>query len=174
MTNKRNILSEIESRKISAIIRTDDQKLAADAMSAAVDGGFRIVEFTLTTPGALDLISEFRGRDDGLLVGAGTVMSMDQAKGFYAVHQERPFYNELTSFMTSGPCMVLALEKEDAVESWRVTIGTTNPEEAAENTIRKDFATNIQENAVHGSDSDENAQKEIAFFFTDSELTSSQ
>ena len=70
MTNKRNILSEIESRKISAIIRTDDQKLAADAMSAAVDGGFRIVEFTLTTPGALYLISEFRRRDDGLLVGA--------------------------------------------------------------------------------------------------------
>ena len=101
-------------------------------------------------------------------------MTMDQVEGFYAVHQERPFYSELTSFMTSGPCMVLALEKENAVESWRVTIGTTNPEEAAENTIRKDFATNVQENAVHGSDSDENAQKEIAFFFTDSELTSSQ
>ena len=101
-------------------------------------------------------------------------MTMDQAEGFYAVHRERPFYSELTSFMTSGPCMVLALEKENAVESWRVTIGTTNPEEAAENTIRKDFATNVQENAVHGSDSDENAQKEIAFFFTDSELTSSQ
>jgi len=101
-------------------------------------------------------------------------MTMDQAKGFYAVHRERPFYSELTSFMTSGPCMVLALEKENAVESWRVTIGNTNPEEAEENTIRKDFATNVQENAVHGSDSDENAQKEIAFFFTDSELTSSQ
>ena len=101
-------------------------------------------------------------------------MTMGQAEGFYAVHRERPFYNELTSFMTSGPCMVLALEKENAVESWRVTIGTTNPEEAAENTIRKDFATNVQENAVHGSDSDENAQKEIAIFFTDSELTSSQ
>ena len=97
-------------------------------------------------------------------------MTMDQAKGFYAVHRERPFYSELTSFMTSGPCMVLALEKENAVESWRVTIGTTNPEEAEENTIRKDFATNVQENAVHGSDSDENAQKEIAFFFTDAEL----
>ena len=101
-------------------------------------------------------------------------MTIDQAEGFYAVHRERPFYTELTSFMTSGPCMVLALEKENAVESWRVTIGTTNPEEAEENTIRKDFATNVQENAVHGSDSDENAQKEIAFFFTDSELTSSQ
>ncbi len=71
-------------------------------------------------------------------------MTMGQAEGFYAVHRERPFYNELTSFMTSGPCMVLALEKENAVESWRVTIGTTNPEEAAENTIRKDFATNVQ------------------------------
>jgi len=101
-------------------------------------------------------------------------MTMDQAEGFYAVHRERPFYSELTSFMTSGPCMVLALEKENAVESWRVTIGTTNPKEAEENTIRKDFATNVQANAVHGSDSDENAQKEIAFFFTDSELTSSQ
>ena len=101
-------------------------------------------------------------------------MTMDQAEGFYAVHRERPFYSELTSFMTSGPCMVLALEKENAVESWRVTIGTTNPEKAEENTIRKDFATNVQENAVHGSDSDQNAQKEIAFFFTDSELTSSQ
>jgi len=99
-------------------------------------------------------------------------MTMDQAEGFYAVHRERPFYSELTSFMTSGPCMVLALEKENAVESWRVTIGTTNPEEAEENTIRKDFATNVQENAVHGSDSDQNAQKEIAFFFTDSELSS--
>ena len=99
-------------------------------------------------------------------------MTMDQAEGFYAVHRERPFYSELTSFMTSGPCMVLALEKENAVESWRVTIGTTNPEEAEENTIRKDFASNVQENAVHGSDSDQNAQKEIAFFFTDSELSS--
>ena len=101
-------------------------------------------------------------------------MTMDQAEGFYAVHRERSFYKELTSFMTSGPCMVIALEKENAVKSWRVTIGDTNPEAAAENTIRKDFATNVQENAVHGSDSDENAQKEIAFFFSDSELTSSQ
>ena len=101
-------------------------------------------------------------------------MTMDQAEGFYAVHRERSFYKELTSFMASGPCMVLALEKEKAVKSWRVTIGDTNPEAAAENTIRKDFATNVQENAVHGSDSDENAQKEIAFFFSDSELTSSQ
>ena len=101
-------------------------------------------------------------------------MSEEQAKGFYAVHKERPFFDELTGFMTSGPCMVLALKKENAVESWRTTIGATNPEDADENTIRKDFATNVQENAVHGSDSDENAQKEIAFFFADGELLCDQ
>ncbi len=100
-------------------------------------------------------------------------MSEKQAKGFYDVHKERPFFGELIEFMTSGPCMVLALKKDNAVESWRKTIGATNPEDAEKNTIRRDFATNVQENAVHGSDSDENAEKEIAFFFSDSELLSS-
>ena len=99
-------------------------------------------------------------------------LTEDQAKGFYAVHEQRPFFGDLIEFMTSGPCMVLALQKDNAVSSWRETIGSTNPEEAGNNTIRKDFASNVQENAVHGSDSDENAQKEIAFFFTDSELLS--
>ena len=99
-------------------------------------------------------------------------MSLQQAEGFYGIHKERPFFNDLIKFMTSGPCMVLALEKENAVESWRKAIGSTNPQEAEEGTIRKDFATNVQENAVHGSDSNENAQKEIAFFFLDSELLS--
>ena len=97
-------------------------------------------------------------------------MTNEQAEGFYNVHRERPFFNNLVEFMTSGPCMVLALEKSNAVEAWRETIGATNPDEAKENTIRKDFASNVQENAVHGSDSDENAEKEIAFFFTDAEL----
>ena len=97
-------------------------------------------------------------------------MDMPKAEGFYAVHKERPFFKELTSFMTSGPCMVLALEKENAVQAWREAIGATNPKEAIEGTIRKEFATSIQENAVHGSDSDENAEKEIAFFFTKSEI----
>ena len=97
-------------------------------------------------------------------------MTKAQAEGFYAVHKERSFFNELTQFMSSGACMVLALEKEDAVVEWRKTIGSTNPKEAEENTIRRDFATNIQENAVHGSDSNQNAEKEIAFFFLDSEL----
>ena len=97
-------------------------------------------------------------------------MTLGQAEGFYAVHKERPFFNELTEFMSSGACMVLALEKDDAVNEWRKTIGATNPDDADLGTIRKDFATNVQENAVHGSDSSENAEKEIGFFFTQSEL----
>ena len=101
-------------------------------------------------------------------------MTKAQAEGFYEVHKERPFYEELTTFMSSGPCMVLALEKDNAVSAWRETIGATNPDEAAEGTIRKDFATNLGENAVHGSDSDGNAQKEIGFFFTESELIANQ
>ncbi len=112
-------------------------------------------------------------KSDFNIIGAKLLqMTLGQAEGFYEVHKGKPFFNDLINFMTSGPCMVLALEKKDAVQSWRDTIGSTNPKEAAENTIRKDFATNVQENAVHGSDSNENAQKEIAFFFTDSELLS--
>ena len=99
-------------------------------------------------------------------------MTQVQAESFYGVHKEKSFFNDLIQFMTSGPCMVLALEKENAVEAWRKTIGSTNPNDAGEGTIRKDFALNVQENAVHGSDSNENAQKEIAFFFLDSELLS--
>ena len=97
-------------------------------------------------------------------------MTLAQAEGFYAIHAERPFFGELTKFMSSGQCMVLALEKNNAVSAWRKTIGATNPNEAAEGTIRRLFASSISENAVHGSDSDENAQKEIAFFFPDTEL----
>ncbi len=105
------------------------------------------------------------------ILGAKLIrMTKSQAEGFYAVHKERPFYGELTTFMSSGQSMVLALEKDDAVAEWRTTIGATNPDEAAEGTIRKDFATSLGENAVHGSDSDENARLEISFFFSDSEL----
>ena len=107
------------------------------------------------------------------IIGAKLLqMTPEKAKEFYSLHKNKPFFNDLINFMTSGPSMVLALQKENAVQSWRDTIGATDPEEAAEYTIRKDFATNVQENAVHGSDSDENAQKEIAFFFIDSELLS--
>jgi nucleoside-diphosphate kinase len=97
-------------------------------------------------------------------------MTKLQAEGFYDVHSEKPFFRELTEFMSSGTCMVLALKKENAVEEWRNTIGATNPDEAESGSIRKDFATSIGENAVHGSDSDKNAKKEIGFFFSESEL----
>jgi len=108
----------------------------------------------------------------GFIILASKMIHMTKAEteSFYAVHQGKPFYEELTSFMSSGQCMVLALEKENAVYAWRETIGATNPAEAAEGTIRKDFATSLGKNAVHGSDSDENAEKEIAFFFSQSEL----
>ena len=101
-------------------------------------------------------------------------MSLLQAQGFYGVHKGKSFYKELTEFMSSGQSMVLTLEKDNAVIAWRETIGATNPEEAAEGTIRLDFATSIGENAVHGSDSDENAKKEIGFFFTEYELITNQ
>ena len=105
------------------------------------------------------------------ILGAKLIkLTQKQAEGFYEVHSKRPFFNDLINFMSSGPCMVLALEKDQAVNAWRETIGATDPKEATEGTIRKEFASNIQNNAVHGSDSDENAQKEIAFFFTESEL----
>ncbi len=97
-------------------------------------------------------------------------MSKFQAEQFYLVHRDRPFYEELTSFMSSGRCMVLALENENAVENWRNVIGATNPEEAKDGTIRKLYASSLGENAVHGSDSNENAEKEISFFFCESEL----
>jgi len=93
-----------------------------------------------------------------------------QAEGFYAVHAERPFFGELTEFMSSGPCVVLALEKDNAVPAWRDLMGATNPAEAAEGTLRKEFASSIGENAVHGSDSEENAAIEISYFFSKLEL----
>jgi nucleoside-diphosphate kinase len=96
--------------------------------------------------------------------------SLKQAQGFYAVHATRPFFGELTEFMSSGACVVLALEKENAVPAWRELMGATNPSEAAEGTLRKLFATSIGENAVHGSDSEENAAIEIAYFFSKLEL----
>ena len=95
-----------------------------------------------------------------------TRMSQDSAKGFYEVHKERPFYGELVDFMCSGPCVPLMLEKENAVADFRKLIGATDPAQADEGTIRKKYAGSKAENAVHGSDSDENALIEIAHFFS--------
>jgi nucleoside-diphosphate kinase len=97
-------------------------------------------------------------------------LTKDSAGGFYEIHKERPFYNDLIAYMTSGPCVPIALEKENAVEDFRKFIGATNPENAEEGTIRKMYAESIERNIVHGSDSDENAAKEIAHFFTRKEL----
>lgn len=97
-------------------------------------------------------------------------MTQDQAEGFYAVHKERPFFGDLVAFMTSGPVVVQVLEGEDAVIRNRKIMGATNPADAEEGTIRKTYAESIEANSVHGSDSDENAAIEIAFFFNEDEL----
>jgi len=97
-------------------------------------------------------------------------MSDERAADFYEVHRERPFFGSLTTFMTSGPCMPIALEKQDAVASLREAIGSTDPAEAAEGTVRKLFAESKERNAIHASDSDENASREVYFFFSDAEL----
>tara|TARA_B100001123_G_C15290096_1_gene1017152 strand:- start:1110 stop:1526 length:417 start_codon:yes stop_codon:yes gene_type:complete len=94
----------------------------------------------------------------------------DQAEKFYEIHKEKLFFNDLIDYMTSGPVVVQALEGENAIENYRRIMGATNPENASEGTIRKKFALSIQENSVHGSDSEENALKEISFFFDDSEI----
>jgi len=97
-------------------------------------------------------------------------LSREKAEGFYAVHKERPFFNDLVDFMISGPVMVQVLEGEDAINKNREVMGATNPAEAAAGTIRADFASTIDENAVHGSDGPETAKTEIAYFFSEYEL----
>ena len=97
-------------------------------------------------------------------------LTRERAEGFYAVHKERPFFNDLCDFMSSGPVVVQVLEGEDAIARNREVMGATNPVEAADGTIRKQFAENIEANSVHGSDSPENAAMEIAYFFDDSEI----
>ncbi|PID58998.1 MAG: nucleoside-diphosphate kinase [Ignavibacteriae bacterium] len=97
-------------------------------------------------------------------------LTNDSASGFYEIHKERPFFNDLLAYMTSGPCVPIALEKDNAVADFRKLIGATNPENAEEGTIRKLYAESIEKNIIHGSDSDENATKEISHFFSRKEL----
>lgn len=92
-------------------------------------------------------------------------LSLQQAEGFYAVHRERPFFGDLTAFMSSGPIVALVLEGEAAIPRWRELMGATDPAKAADGTLRKEFATNIERNAVHGSDAPETAAEEIAYHF---------
>ncbi len=115
-----------------------------------------------------------RFEDAGLKIVAAKMqqLSKEQAEGFYAEHKERPFFNDLVAFMTSGPVVVQALEGENAIALNRDLMGATNPQEAAEGTIRADFASSIDANAVHGSDSPASAEREVAYFFEANELCS--
>ena len=97
-------------------------------------------------------------------------LSKKEAEGFYAVHRARPFFGELTEFMSSGPCVLLALEADDAIKKWRDTMGATDPAKADAETIRKKFGSNIERNAIHGSDAADTAAFEIAYFFNQLEI----
>lgn len=125
---------------------------------------------------AKNVIGEIYSRFEhaGLQIVAAKMKQLTQAdaEGFYAVHKERPFFNDLVSFMTSGPVMIQVLEGENAISKNREIMGATNPKEAAPGTIRADFADSIDANAVHGSDAPETAKQEIAFFFVDSDICS--
>ena len=110
--------------------------------------------------------------DNGLVIIAQKriKLSREQAEGFYSIHKAKPFFNDLIEYMTSGPVIVQVLEGENAVENYRKIMGATNPDNAENGTIRKNFALNIQENSVHGSDSEDNANIEINYFFNSSEI----
>jgi nucleoside-diphosphate kinase len=132
--------------------------------------------FTMLKPDAIE--NNHAGNIIQMIIDAGfkikamkyTQLSEDQAKKFYEVHAERPFYGELVEYMTSGPIIAAILEKENAVADFRTLIGATDPSEAADGTIRKNYAESKAKNAVHGSDSDENAQIEGEFHFTSAEI----
>ncbi len=132
--------------------------------------------FSIVKPDAVakNVIGEIYSRfeKNGLRIIAAKMMHLtkEQAEGFYAVHKERPFFNDLVSFMISGPVMMQVLEGENAILKHREVMGATNPAEAEAGTIRADFASSIDENAVHGSDAAETAKEEIAFFFSEDEL----
>ena len=133
------------------------------------------ITFTMIKPSAFK--SNYSGAILKMINEAGFViramktihLTKKQAGSFYAVHKGKPFYETLVEFMSSGPIVAIVLEKENAVEDYRTLIGSTNPENAAEGTIRKLYAVNMQQNAVHGSDSDENAMIEAGFFFSQTE-----
>jgi nucleoside-diphosphate kinase len=116
------------------------------------------------------IIAHLEGEGFRIVAGRMTRLSVDQAKAFYAVHAERPFYNDLVEYMTSGPVWVMSLERDTAVAHLRATMGATNPAEAEAGTIRALYGSSIERNAIHGSDSDANAAIENAFFFSTSEL----
>ena len=116
------------------------------------------------------ILARFEQQGFNIAAAKMVQLSREQAEGFYAEHQGKPFFEPLVEYMTSAPVFVSVLEKENAVQDYRTLMGTTNPETAAEGTIRRDFALNQRENSVHGSDSPENAAREIAYFFAAEEI----
>jgi nucleoside-diphosphate kinase len=138
-----------ELQKTFSIIKPDAvaSGKAGKILSLLEDHGFRVVALRMTK------------------------LSQSQAEGFYAVHRERPFFGSLVKFMTEGPVIVMALEREDAVKKLREVMGATNPANAAEGTVRKLYAESIERNAIHGSDAPETAAEELKYFFTSVELS---
>ena len=117
-----------------------------------------------------EVIKRFEGNNLKIVAMKMIYMTKAQAQGFYAVHTERPFFDSLTDFMSSGPVVVMVLEGENVIEKYRELMGATDYKEAAEGTIRRDFATDIEKNVVHGSDSPESADFEIGYFFNSFEI----
>ncbi|MEX0679876.1 MAG: nucleoside-diphosphate kinase [Balneolales bacterium] len=121
-----------------------------------------------------EVIKRIQGAGFSIKALKMTRLTRKTAGGFYAVHRERPFFDELTTFMSSGPCIPIVLEKENAIEDFRALIGATNPADAAEGTIRRDYADSLGENIIHGSDSVENGKIEASYFFAESELKANE
>jgi nucleoside-diphosphate kinase len=137
----------------------------------ALERTFSIIKPDATRRNLTGAINERIEKSGLRIIGQRRIqMSREQAEGFYGVHRERPFFNSLVQFMTSGPVVVQVLEGENAVAKYREVMGATDPAKAAPGTIRKDFAESIEANSVHGSDSPDNAKTEIAFFFKPDEI----
>lgn len=136
------------------------------------------ITFTMIKPDAVkkghigNILADINNAGFKIVAMKFTQLSKQDAEGFYAIHKDRPFFNDLVGFMTSGPIVAAVLEKENAVEDFRALIGATNPQEAAEGTIRNKYAESIDANAIHGSDSDENAIIESNFHFSQREIYS--
>jgi nucleoside-diphosphate kinase len=137
----------------------------------AVERTFSIVKPDAVAKNVIgEIVSRFEKNGLKVIASKMVHLTQEQAEGFYAVHKERPFFNDLVAFMMTGPVIVQVLEGENAIAKNRELMGATNPAEAAPGTIRADFADSIEENAVHGSDAPETAKQEIAFFFSENEL----
>ena len=132
---------------------------------------FSIIKPDATKRNITGAINKIIEKNNLSIIGQKRIrLSKEKAEGFYAIHKEKPFFSDLIAYMTSGPVIVQVLQGENAVENYRKVMGATNPDNAQDGTIRKEYALNIQENSVHGSDSKENAEIEINYFFEESEL----